>query len=345
MSGCCAAPGSSSHDHDAKAAPEGRKLLRLEVRNAQTPIEKKPEWIRTKAKMGPEYTALQSLVKGEGLHTVCQEAGCPNIFECWEDREATFLIGGSQCTRRCDFCQIDTGKPAEYDTDEPRRVAESVRQMQLRYATVTSVARDDLPDTGAWLNAETVRKIHELNPNTGVELLANEHNADPEFLGQIFEARPEVFAHNVETVPRIFKRIRPAFKYERSLNVITQGHEAGLITKSNLILGMGEEPNEVIQALQDIRDAGCDIITITQYLRPSPRHHPIDRWVKPQEFVEYKTIAEEMGYLGVLAGPLVRSSYRAGRLWAQSMISKGREIPPHLAHIAESADEGFLQAV
>ncbi len=344
MSGCCAAPG-SNHDHDAKAAPEGRKLLRLEVRNAQTPIEKKPEWIRTKAKMGPEYTSLQKLVKGEGLHTVCQEAGCPNIFECWEDREATFLIGGSQCTRRCDFCQIDTGKPAEYDTDEPRRVAESVRQMQLRYATVTSVARDDLPDTGAWLNAETVRKIHELNPNTGVELLANEHNADPEFLGQIFEARPEVFAHNVETVPRIFKRIRPAFKYERSLNVITQGHEAGLITKSNLILGMGEEPNEVIQALQDIREAGCDIITITQYLRPSPRHHPIDRWVKPDEFVEYKTIAEEMGYLGVLAGPLVRSSYRAGRLWAQSMISKGREIPAHLAHIAEDADAGFMQAV
>lgn len=149
------------------AAPEGRKLLRLEIRNAETPIERKPEWIKTKAKMGPEYTALHSLVKSEDLHTVCQEAGCPNIYECWEDREATFLIGGSQCTRRCDFCQIDTGKPADYDTDEPRRVAESVQRMNLRYATVTSVARDDLPDTGAWLNAETVRKIHELNPNTG----------------------------------------------------------------------------------------------------------------------------------------------------------------------------------
>ena len=146
------------------AAPEGRKLLRLEIRNAETPIERKPEWIKTKAKMGPEYTALHSLVKSEDLHTVCQEAGCPNIFECWEDREATFLIGGSQCTRRCDFCQIDTGKPDAYDTDEPRRVAESVVRMNLRYATVTSVARDDLPDTGAWLNAETVRKIHELNP-------------------------------------------------------------------------------------------------------------------------------------------------------------------------------------
>ncbi|MGO3320696.1 MAG: lipoyl synthase, partial [Microbacterium gubbeenense] len=167
-------------------APGGRKLLRLEVRNAETPIEKKPEWIKTRVRQGPEYQALQSLVKTEDLHTVCQEAGCPNIFECWEDKEATFLIGGSQCTRRCDFCQIDTGKPDAYDTDEPRRVAESVRQMGLRYATVTSVARDDLDDTGAWLNAETVRRIHEMNPNTGVELLANEHNGDPRFLGQIF---------------------------------------------------------------------------------------------------------------------------------------------------------------
>jgi len=320
-------------------------MLRLEVRNAQTPIERKPEWIRTTAKTGPEYTALKSLVKDGGLHTVCQEAGCPNIYECWEDREATFLIGGSQCTRRCDFCQIDTGRPADYDVDEPRRVAESVRTMGLRYATVTSVARDDLPDTGAWLNAETVRRIHELNPNTGVELLANEHNADPAFLGQIFEARPEVFAHNVETVPRIFKRIRPAFDYDRSLSVITQGHSAGLITKSNLILGMGEEPAEVVAALNDLHDAGCDIITITQYLRPTPRHLPVARWVKPQEFVEFKAEAERIGFLGVLAGPLVRSSYRAGRLWAQSMIARGREIPPHLARIAADAEGGFLQAV
>ncbi|MDN3310572.1 lipoyl synthase [Microbacterium oryzae] len=327
------------------AAPDGRRLLRLEVRNAQTPIERKPSWIKTTARQGPEYRELHALVKSEDLHTVCQEAGCPNIFECWEDREATFLIGGSQCTRRCDFCQIDTGKPAEYDIDEPRRVAESVRRMGLRYATVTSVARDDLPDTGAWLNAETVRRIHDLNPGTGVELLANEHDGDPALLGEIFEARPEVFAHNVETVPRIFKRIRPAFRYERSLDVITQAHDAGLITKSNLILGMGETPDEVVDALRDLHDAGCDIITITQYLRPSPRHLPVQRWVKPEEFVAFKEEAERIGFLGVLAGPLVRSSYRAGRLWAQSMASKGREIPPHLAHIAAGADLGFAQAV
>jgi len=326
------------------APVDGRKMLRLEVRNAQTPIEKKPEWIKTRAKMGPEFSALRSLVGDKQLHTVCQEAGCPNIYECWEDREATFLIGGGQCTRRCDFCQIDTGKPADYDTDEPRRVAESVREMNLRYATVTGVARDDLPDEGAWLHAETVRQIHELNPGTGVEILATDFSGNPDLLRVVFESRPEVFAHNVETVPRIFKRIRPAFRYERSLDVITQAREFGLITKSNLILGMGETREEVSQALHDLHDAGTDIVTITQYLRPTPRHHPIDRWVKPEEFVELKAEAEEIGFLGVLAGPLVRSSYRAGRLWAQSMVAKGRPIPEHLRQLADSA-AAFAQAV
>jgi len=326
------------------APTEGRKMLRLEVRNAATPIEKKPEWIKTTAKMGPEFSALRALVGEKQLHTVCQEAGCPNIYECWEDREATFLIGGSQCTRRCDFCQIDTGKPADYDTDEPRRVAESVVEMNLRYATVTGVARDDLPDEGAWLHAETVRQIHELNPGTGVELLATDFSGDPELLRVVFDSRPEVFAHNVETVPRIFKRIRPAFRYERSLDVITQARDYGLITKSNLILGMGETREEVSQARRDLHAAGTDIITITQYLRPTARHHPIDRWVKPEEFIEIKQEADEIGFLGVLAGPLVRSSYRAGRLWAQSMVAKGRPIPDSMRELAETT-EAFAQAV
>lgn len=322
-----------------------RKLLRLEIRNASVPIEKKPEWIKTVAKMGPEYQALQSLVKTEGLHTVCQEAGCPNIFECWEDREATFLIGGSQCTRRCDFCQIDTGKPAALDTDEPRRVGESVKTMQLRYATVTGVARDDLDDEGSWLYAETIRQIHQQSPGTGVEILVPDFSGNPEHLRRVFDAAPEVFAHNVETVPRIFKQIRPAFTYERSLDVITQARNYGLVTKSNLILGMGETDDEIIQALKDLHDAGTDIVTITQYLRPTPRHHPIDRWVKPQQFVEFSKVAEEIGFLGVLSGPLVRSSYRAGRLWAQSMQKKGREIPADLQHLADAAArEGFSQA-
>jgi lipoic acid synthetase len=308
-------------------APEGRKLLRLEVRNSQTPIERKPEWIRTRAKMGPEYTRMQALVKREGLHTVCQEAGCPNIFECWEDREATFLIGGDQCTRRCDFCQIDTGRPQPLDRDEPRRVGESVVTMDLHYATVTGVARDDLQDGGAWLYAETVRQIHGMTADradgrTKVELLIPDFDAVPEQLAEVFDARPEVLAHNVETVPRIFRRIRPAFRYERSLEVITRARDAGLVTKSNLILGMGEERAEISEALQDLYDAGCELITITQYLRPTVRHHPVERWVKPQEFVELREEAEEIGFAGVMSGPLVRSSYRAGRLYQQATAAR-----------------------
>ncbi len=303
-------------------APEGRKLLRLEVRNAETPIEKKPAWIKTRARMGPEYTELKALVKREGLHTVCEAAGCPNIFECWEDREATFLIGGDQCTRRCDFCQIDTGKPEPLDRDEPRRVAESVQAMGLHYATITGVARDDLPDGGAWLYAQTVRAIHGLNPGTGVELLIPDFDAKPDHLAEVFSSRPQVLAHNIETVPRIFRRIRPGFRYERSLDVLRQARAAGLVTKSNLILGMGEERHEVTQALRDLHDAGCEIITITQYLRPSKRHHPVERWVKPEEFVEMAAEAEEIGFSGVLSGPLVRSSYRAGRLYRQAVEAR-----------------------
>jgi len=305
-------------------APDGRKMLRLEVRNSETPIERKPEWIKTRAKMGPEYTALQALVKSEGLHTVCQEAGCPNIFECWEDREATFLIGGDQCTRRCDFCQIDTGKPADFDRDEPRRVAESVLTMDLNYATITGVARDDLEDGGAWLYAETVRQIHAVTAGresgrTGVELLIPDFNAVPEQLAEVFSSRPQVLAHNVETVPRIFKRIRPGFRYERSLSVITEARAVGLVTKSNLILGMGETREEVSEALRDLHAAGCELITLTQYLRPSARHHPVDRWVHPDEFVALREEALSLGFAGVMSGPLVRSSYRAGRLYAQAM--------------------------
>jgi lipoic acid synthetase len=317
-------------------APEGRKLLRLEARNAETPIERKPSWIRTKARMGPEYRELKGLVSREGLHTVCEEAGCPNIFECWEDREATFLIGGEQCTRRCDFCQIDTGKPDPLDVDEPRRVAESVEAMGLRYSTVTGVARDDLDDGGAWLYAETVRQIHERTPGTGVELLIPDFNAEPEALAEVFSARPEVLAHNVETVPRIFKRIRPAFRYERSLRVLTEARSAGLVTKSNLILGMGETPDEVAPAMRDLREAGAEILTITQYLRPSARHHPVDRWVHPEEFVAHSDAAREIGFAGVMAGPLVRSSYRAGRLYAQAVRERGETLPENLTHLEKA---------
>lgn len=301
---------------------DGRRLLRIEARNASVPIERKPEWIKTRARTGPEFLAMRERVAGAELHTVCQEAGCPNIYECWEDREATFLIGGAQCTRRCDFCQIDTGRPEPLDPDEPRRVAESVATMGLRYATVTGVARDDLPDEGAWLYAETVRAIHERNPGCGVEVLIPDFSGTTALLDQVFAAAPEVLAHNLETVPRIFKRIRPAFRYDRSLDVLRQARAAGLVTKSNLILGMGEQIDEVHTALADLREAGCDLVTITQYLRPTPRHHPVERWVRPEEFVALDEVARELGFLGVMSGPLVRSSYRAGRLHAAALAAR-----------------------
>jgi lipoic acid synthetase len=307
-------------------APDGRRLLRLEARNSQVPIERKPPWIKTRLRTGPEYTELKQLVRREGLHTVCEEAGCPNIFECWEDREATFLIGGDQCTRRCDFCQIATGKPGPLDTDEPRRVADSVATMGLRYATVTGVARDDLPDGGAWLYAQTCREIHQTIPGCGVELLIPDFSADPAQLAEVFSARPEVLAHNLETVPRIFRSIRPGFRYERSLRVLTLAREAGLVTKSNLILGLGEERAEISAAMADLHAAGCDLLTITQYLRPSPRHHPVDRWVPPEEFDELAEEAAELGFAGVQSGPLVRSSYRAGRLYRQAMEQRSRPV-------------------
>jgi lipoyl synthase len=303
-------------------APDGRKLLRVEARNAAVPIEKKPAWIKTRARMGPEYTALKELVRSEGLHTVCEEAGCPNIFECWEDREATFLIGGATCSRNCSFCQIDSGRPEPLDRDEPRRVAESVATMGLRYATVTGVARDDLDDEGAWLYAQTVREIHAGVPGCGVELLTPDFHARPELLDQVFESAPEVFAHNLETVPRIFKSIRTGFRYDRSLAVIELARDRGLVTKSNLILGLGERPDEITSTLVDLREAGCELITITQYLRPSLRHHPVERWVEPSEFADLEVQARELGFVGVMSGPLVRSSYRAGRLYREALARR-----------------------
>jgi lipoyl synthase len=301
-------------------------MLRVEARNSETPIERKPPWIKTRLRTGPEYTKLRALVEREGLHTVCQEAGCPNIFECWEDREATFLIGGDQCTRRCDFCQIATGRPLPLDTGEPRRVAESVVAMGLRYATVTGVARDDLPDGGAWLYAQTAREIHQAVPGCGVELLIPDFNAERDQLAEVFSAAPEVLAHNIETVPRIFRRIRPGFRYERSLEVLRLARDAGLVTKSNLILGMGEERAEILQAMADLREAGCDLLTVTQYLRPSAKHHPVERWVTPQEFEELGEAARGLGFAGVMSGPLVRSSYRAGRLYRQAIESRSQPV-------------------
>lgn len=320
-------------ENQNKPASSGKKLIRIEIKNAKTPIEKKPAWIRTTHTQGEDYKKVNTLARAGGLHTVCQEAGCPNIYECWEDREATFLIGGSICTRRCGFCQIKTGKPQPLDTDEPRRVALSVKELGLRYATITGVARDDLFDGASRLFANTIRKIRQYNPQTGVEVLVDDFRRAKDGAKIVCDAKPEVFAHNIETVPRIFKTIRPAFDYNRSLAMLSFAKDQGMITKSNLILGMGEEIEEVHSALLDLRSAGVDIITLTQYLRPSKLHHPVARWIKPAEFLELSAFAKSIGFLGVMAGPLVRSSYRAGRLWAQCMRIKGFPIPQHLAHL------------
>ncbi|MCL1801938.1 MAG: lipoyl synthase [Promicromonosporaceae bacterium] len=298
------------------------RLRRVERENLAVPIEQKPAWIKTTAHTGPNYSDVKSLVAGTDLHTVCQSAGCPNVYECWEDREATFLVGGSVCTRRCDFCLIDTGRPGVFDTSEPARVAASVAHLGLRYATVTGVARDDLPDGGAWIYAETARRIHALpwfdGERVGVELLVPDFRDDDDALNQVFDSAPEVFGHNVETVPRLFRRIRPAFSYERSLGVLGKAKAAGLVPKSNLMLGMGETTDEIVQTMAELVAVGCELLTITQYLRPSPTHHPVERWVKPEEFADLRDLALEMGFLAVLSGPLVRSSYRAGRLWREA---------------------------
>lgn len=305
-------------DNPSATAPAQRRPLRIEQRNATVSRENRPHWMRTRFAQSAGVDELLELVSTQQLHTVCQEAVCPNLHECWSEREATFLVGGSVCSRRCDFCAIDTGRPQPLDRAEPARIAESVQRMRLRYATVTGVARDDLPDGGAWLYAETVHQIHTLNPGTSVEVLVPDLHADPERLECIFASHPEVFAHNIETVPRLFRSVRPAFAYARSLDVIAQANRAGLVSKSNLILGLGEQRSEISQTLRDLVEAGCQLLTVTQYLRPSAGHRPVSRWVHPKEFVEIRAEALALGFEGVLSGPLVRSSYRAGLLYKQA---------------------------
>ena len=275
-------------------------MLRVEARNAETPIERKPEWIRTTAKMGPEYTQIHSMVKAEGLHTVCQEAGCPNIFECWEDKRGHLPHRWRHVHPALRLLRHRHGPPAG---PRPRRAPPGRRVGRARWGFATPRSPGSpattSPTAPPGLYAETIRQIHALNPNTGVEILPPDFGAVPELVGQVFDARPEVFAHNLETVPRIFKRIRPAFTYDKSLRVLRMARDAELVTKSNLILGMGEEDSEIEAAIADLHDAGCDILTITQYLRPSPKlHHPIDRWVKPEEFVHWSAVAEDLGLQG-----------------------------------------------
>ena len=295
--------------------PEGAPRLTV-VGAPQIPV-RKPSWLRHDVPLaGPNYRDIKRTMRGLDLHTVCEEARCPNISECWEDREASFLIGGSDCTRRCGFCQIATGRPAAYDTDEPRRVAEAVAEMGLHFAVVTGVARDDLADGGAWLFAETCRRIRALLPGCGVELLIPDFRGDPAALQQVVDAEPEILSHNLETVRRLFRHIRPAFTYDGTLGLLERARTllpAHCATKSNLILGMGETEDEVTDAMRDLRAVGVQVLTIGQYLQPTHRHLALQRYVEPAEFVRYARLGRELGFDHVESGPLVRSSYRAGR--------------------------------
>jgi len=279
------------------------------------PGTRKPPWLKVRLAGGPNYTELKALMRDRDLHTVCEEAMCPNIGECWEEREATFLILGAKCTRRCGFCDVMTARPHPVDDDEPERIARTVRDMGLRYVVLTGVARDDLADGGAAIWGRTVRACRDAAPGIGVEVLPSDFKGGRTDIATVLAAEPDVFAHNLETVPRLHERIRPAFGYERSLEVLryAKGFRSGQVTKSNLILGMGENPDEIEGSLRDLADAGCDIVTMGQYLQPTPFHLAVDRWVTPAEFARHGAAGEAMGIAHVEAGPLVRSSYHAGK--------------------------------
>jgi lipoic acid synthetase len=291
---------------------------------------RKPPWLKVRLETGPNYRELKHLMRERSLHTVCEEAACPNIHECWEEREATFLILGDRCTRRCGFCDVMTAKPDPVDEHEPARIADAVREMGLRFVVITGVARDDLPDGGARIWAATIRAVREAVPGCGVEVLPSDLRGGERDIATVLEAQPDVFAHNLETVRRLHPRIRPAFGYDRSLEVlrIAKRLRPGQVTKSNLILGMGERPEEIPDALTDLAEAGCDIVTIGQYLRPSSFHLPVDRWVTPDEFARWRALGGSIGIAHVEAGPLVRSSYHAGE-----QLRRALEAGSHAARV------------
>ena len=275
------------------------------------PVGRKPEWMRVHLDTGPEYRRLKSLMRGQKLVTVCEEAGCPNIFDCWNDGTATFMINGERCTRACGFCLVDTRRPGGLDPGEPLRVAEAVAEMGLAHAVVTAVARDDLVDGGASAFVATIRVVREVNPETAVEVLIPDCKGDPEALAAIFDARPDVLNHNIETVARLQRRVRPSASYARSLSVLARAKAAGLATKSSIMVGIGETDDEVDACLADLAALGCDIVTIGQYLRPTTNHLPIERWVEPAVFGRWTEVGLALGIAHVEASPLTRSSYHA----------------------------------
>lgn len=271
----------------------------------------KPEWLKVRLPTGQPYQQLKSLIDEHRLNTVCESAACPNRGECWARSTATFMILGNICTRSCGFCNVITGRPTELDLDEPARVAEAVATLKLKYAVITSVNRDELQDGGASVWADTIRQIHKRSPETQVEVLIPDFCANWDALATVLEAKPDVLNHNIETVPRLYLKVRPQGKFERSLELLQRAKQAGFVTKSGIMLGLGETDEEVIEVMKEWRKVDCDLITLGQYMQPTENHLPIARFVPPETFDEFQRIGMEMGFKNVFSGPLVRSSYHA----------------------------------
>jgi lipoic acid synthetase len=292
-------------------------LYQIMGRHRSEPLpQRKPSWFKVPAPGGPNYLRLKHLMRDLELHTVCEEAHCPNVGECWEHGTATFMILGDVCTRNCAYCAVSHGRPPRFDPSEPERVAEAATRMQLRHVVLTSVDRDDLPDFGAWAFAETVRQIKAANPDTSVEVLVPDFQGTEDSIRTVLDARPDIYDHNTETVPRLYKRCRPGGRYPRVMDIFRASRRIApdILTKSGLILGMGETKEEVVAVMHDLRAVDVDILTLGQYLRPSDSHIPVDRYLTPQEFREFRDIGMSLGFRHVESGPLVRSSYHA---WEQ----------------------------
>lgn len=279
----------------------------------EPPRLRRPEWLKVRIPGGENHGRLKDIIDTHKLHTVCQEACCPNMGECWNNGTATFMILGDTCTRSCGFCAVKTGRPNELDADEPRRVAEAVSLLQLRHTVITSVNRDELYDGGAQIFAETIRQVRTMNPGTKIEVLVPDFQGEEFALNIVLQAMPDILNHNMETVPRLYRLVRPQAKYARSLQLLDRAKRCGFLTKTGLMLGIGERTEEVIEVMQDLRRLNCDILTLGQYLQPTRDHLPVDRFVHPDEFKKLKEIGLEMGFRHVESGPLVRSSYHAER--------------------------------
>ena len=274
---------------------------------------RRPEWLKVRAPGGEDYARVKSMMRSKALHTVCEEARCPNITECWNAGTATFMIHGDTCTRSCGFCAVKTGRPLAVDTDEPRRVAEAVASMNLKHCVITSVNRDEMKDGGSTIWAETILRTRELSPNTTIEVLIPDFKGNMENLQRVIDARPNILNHNTETVPRLYRHVRPQGKFHWTLDVLRESKRQGMRTKTGVMLGLGETPTEVLEVMKELRGVNVDILTLGQYLQPTKNHLPVDRFVHPDEFAHYRNVGLEMGFAVVESGPLVRSSYHAER--------------------------------